>query len=179
MKILALDLGKHTGWAFNSKDGLMYSEIVNKAKKNTGGYEYWSLMEWLDSFKCLYNIDKIDTVVYEKVVTHRGMIAAHRYGGYEAILQTWCLNNKIKLIPIEVPVIRKYVKSKVNLTTVKTVRSNYRDDGKSLTDTDRRLLLKKEKSMALATDIVGRVIVNDNMADAIVLLKYYIKEISR
>lgn len=183
MTVLALDLGTKTGYAHNldGDDAPIVSGCNNHKppKDESGfGYRFQGFRDNLHNWNEEVNYE-LDTIVYEKVDLRFGVgtQAAHVYGGFEATLKVFCLDNEIELVPVPVPTLKKYARENHNPDTVKIVRDNYRTDGKPFTETDRKLLLRKEKLMALATDIVGEIITDDNQADAICLLDYYFKEL--
>src|SRR6478736_9146241 len=99
--ILALDLGTKTGWALS---GATYHDMPWPNHKKThgvisfanprpnrfegGGMRYLRFRRWLTD--CLVGIDRIDEIYFEEVRRHLGVDASHAYGGFLAILTSWC-----------------------------------------------------------------------------------------
>lgn len=96
--ILALDLGQSTGFALGTDDGandmtgvcsLMQrgSWNLKPDKFSGGGMRFVKFLERLDH---LMKAMPFDRVVFEGVRRHKGVDAAHAFGGYMATLQSWC-----------------------------------------------------------------------------------------
>lgn len=108
MKILALDLGSQLGWAISMPDGTVHSGSVSFAPGKHGGHggRFLAFVQFLIQTKI--NHDGIDAVYYEDVKNHAGVLAAHAYGGFLAILQTWCATNgQVRLYSFGVGQIKK------------------------------------------------------------------------
>lgn len=106
MKILALDLGTKTGWAWHdgteSRSG---TRIHRHTKKQHPGHVYRIYHAWLEG---LLDTLKPDAVYYEKVMHHAGVYAAHMYGGYQAILLCLCAERNITVVPVGVKTIKAH-----------------------------------------------------------------------
>lgn len=93
MNILALDLGSQLGWAISKPDGTVHSGSVSFAPGKHGGHG----RRWLAFVQFLIHTKNahggVDAVYYEDVKNHAGILAAHAYGGFLAMLQTWCATN--------------------------------------------------------------------------------------
>ena len=78
MNILALDLGTKTGWAFD-KDGEIISGTKNFATGKTAskGLKFANFRRWLAEF---LTQQSVDLVVFEDVIGHLGLFAAHACG---------------------------------------------------------------------------------------------------
>ena len=112
--ILALDLGTTTGWALASRDGLLNggSESFKTTRFEGGGLRYLRFKRWLTDIKqCA---DGIDLVVYEEVRNHKGVDAAHIYGGFMAHLTAWCEHHQIPYQGVPVGTIKKHATGKGN-----------------------------------------------------------------
>lgn len=94
MKILALDLGTQTGWAV-SVDGLVTSgsQSFKPTRFEGAGMRFLKFKRFLSDLKA--NADGFDIVVFEEVRRHRGVDAAHAYGGFMAHLTAWCEHHQI------------------------------------------------------------------------------------
>lgn len=143
MKLLALDLGTKTGWAWH--DGQLCNSgtrIHRHTKKHHPGHVYRIYHAWLESL-----LDSLlpDVVYYEKVRRHLGTDAAHMYGGYQAILLALCAERDIRVEGVPVQTIKKHATGKGNA--------------------------KKEIIVALIKSL-GYEPCDDNEADALALLNY-------
>ena len=114
MSIIALDLGTTTGWAA-STTGRVDASGVWKCKADRfagGGMRFLRFRELLNALHGAY--DPIDRLVFEEVRAHRGVDAAHAYGGYLATLQAWCEENKIPYEGVPVGTIKAHATGKGN-----------------------------------------------------------------
>jgi len=112
--ILALDLGSQLGWALSGRDGLINggSENFRPQRFEGGGFRYLRFKRWLTEIKqCA---DGIDLVVYEEVRNHKGVDAAHIYGGFMAHLTAWCEHHQIPYQGVPVGTIKKHATGKGN-----------------------------------------------------------------
>ena len=110
--LLALDLAASTGYAHNLTSKKTCGVI--RFKDDGTGFE-----------RCVYErmrrllLDvQPDAVVYEQVMRHMGTHAAHRYGGYVALLQLACQTcfsrGAVEVIGVPVGTIKKYATGKGN-----------------------------------------------------------------
>lgn len=108
--VLALDLGTATGWALRRPDGLVLSGTANfkPGRYEGGGMRFLRFGQWLDS------LDRLEKVYFEEVRRHRGVDAAHCYGGLLATLTAWCERRNIPYGGIPVGVIKASVTGKGN-----------------------------------------------------------------
>lgn len=83
-KILAFDLGTTTGWAY--MHGSWIESCVIRLPKASPALAYAELAAEIE--RILNTSPGLDVIAYEAVPAqaHSGGIAAHRWGGYEAIL---------------------------------------------------------------------------------------------
>lgn len=112
MSILALDLGTKAGWAVGSKGGFV-SGTWNLAggRFSGGGMRFVHFRQRLEEVRAGY---RLDAVYFEEVRRHRGVDAAHVYGGMLAILTAWCEENKIPYEGVPVGEIKKSFTGKGN-----------------------------------------------------------------
>ncbi len=107
MNILAIDLGTQSGWAYLVPGTPVRSGSQSFAPKKFGGYG----QRWLAFRAFLAETARaagtIHAVYYEDVKRHEGVLAAHAYGGFLAMLQAWCANNQIPLFPVGVGEVKK------------------------------------------------------------------------
>jgi Holliday junction resolvasome RuvABC endonuclease subunit len=143
--LLALDLGTKMGWA--TLDDVCGVLVVNSGVENfkptrfaSTGMRYAMFGKWLRS------LGGVNHVVFEEVRRHAGVDAAHAYGGFMAILQTFCEENGVDYNAVPVGTIKKFWTGKGNA--------------------------KKEKMIAEANSR-GFDVADDNEADALALLHYW------
>ena len=112
MSILALDLGTKAGWAVGSKGGFA-SGVWNLAgsRFSGGGMRFVHFRQRLEEVRAGY---RLDAVYFEEVRRHRGVDAAHVYGGMLAILTAWCEENRIPYEGVPVGEIKKAFTGKGN-----------------------------------------------------------------
>ena len=112
MRILALDLGTHTGWAL-LEDGAIYSgvETFDVGRHCGGGMRFLNFKRWLTEMK---SGATFDAVYYEEVARHAATHAAHVYGAFWGHLTAWCEHHEIPYEGIPVGTIKKSATGKGN-----------------------------------------------------------------
>lgn len=108
MNILALDLGAQLGWALTKRDGTVIGGSESFAPALHGGHgpRFRAFLTFLTQLRLTHG--DIHAVYYEDVKRHVGTLAAHAYGGFLAMLQTWCsINGKVPLYALGVGQIKK------------------------------------------------------------------------
>lgn len=104
--ILAFDLGTTMGWAAFDGEKITSGSSSFKPKKNsTTGYRFCLFKQWLADMKG--KLGHIERVYFEEVRAHKGTQAAHIYGGFKALLLTWCERHEIPYIGVPVGTIKK------------------------------------------------------------------------
>ena len=113
MSILALDLGTRTGWAYATTVGAVISGVwdFRPQKFDAAGMRFVRFRETLERFR--ENVP-ISLIYYEGVRAHRGVDAAHCFGGLMATLQTWCEDRKIPCGGVGVGEIKRFWTGKGN-----------------------------------------------------------------
>lgn len=145
MNILAIDLGTTTGWALGTRDGSVTGGSESFSPKRCGGYgQRWlAFRQWLgDTGR---TAGEVHAVYYEDVKRHEGILAAHAYGGFLAMLEAWCATNRIPLHPVGVGEVKKHWTGKGNAN---------------------------KEAMIAAAHEKGFRPVDDNHADALAILSY-------
>ena len=106
--ILALDLGQKTGWAVRNSDGAIASGTVEfkPGRFEGGGMIYLRFRAWLQEVD--ETASGIGAVYFEEVRSHRGVSAAHAYGGFLAHLTAWAEANKIPYAGVPVGTIKRH-----------------------------------------------------------------------
>lgn len=145
--ILALDLGTTTGWAALSPDNRIHSGTASfkPGRYEGGGMRYLRFKRWLTEKKA--EMGDIGGVYFEEVRMHRGVDAAHVYGGLMATLTAWCEHHEIPYQGVHYSHIKKFLTGKGNV---------------------------KKDAMIAGVKALGYAPKDDNEADAIALLLYQI-----
>lgn len=111
--LLALDLGTVTGWAVHTSAGVRLSGSWNlKPKRHENSFaRFRGLVARIEQ---LHDVEAVTEIHYEAVRAHRGVEAAHAYGGFWTALGTWCDEREIPLIGHEVAAIKKFATGRGN-----------------------------------------------------------------
>ena len=114
--ILALDLGRTTGWALAQPEGQIFSgfEEFKPGRFESSGMALLRFRSWLSVMHqqgC-----GIGICVFEEVRRHNGTTAAHTYGEFLGQLKAWADDQKDKVHYLGVPVgtIKKFATGKGN-----------------------------------------------------------------
>ena len=135
--IIALDLGTITGFATCDNSGKITSGTASfkTGRFEGGGMPFLRFKRWLTDLKA--RLGAIDTVYFEEVRAHKGVDAAHKYGGFVAHLTAWCEHHGIPYSGIPVGTIKKHITGKGNadkqavITAVKNKGFNPVDDNEA------------------------------------------------
>ncbi|WP_354688104.1 hypothetical protein V9J15_02100 [Candidatus Liberibacter africanus] len=143
MSVLALDLGSKMGFAVRKSDQI-FSGVVKfeNGRFEGGGMRYLKFQNWLDDLR------GIKTIWFEEVRRHLGVDASHAYGGFLAVLASWCEGHGIAYSGVPVQTIKKHITGKGNANKALVV---------------------------LAVKGLGFNPIDDNEADALALLDYVLK----
>jgi Holliday junction resolvasome RuvABC endonuclease subunit len=112
--ILAIDPGTYCGWAVLDWAGNRVSSGVwdlAPRRHEGGGMRFLRLRRYLSQVRATFQLDAIG---YEEVVRHRGVSAAHVYGGIVAILQEFAERNRIGYRGYPVGTVKRYATGKGN-----------------------------------------------------------------
>ena len=115
MRVIGLDLGTKTGYAYtnDNKVSAIHSGVADfSPRRHEGGG-----MRFLRFRKFLFELvdDPESTIVfYEEVAAHRGVHAAHIYGGLLGVLSEWCERNDVPYRGLPVGSIKKHATGKGN-----------------------------------------------------------------
>jgi Holliday junction resolvasome RuvABC endonuclease subunit len=112
--VLALDLGQKTGWAVRNTDSAIASGTVEfkPSRWEGGGMIYLRFRAWLQEVD--ETAGGIGAVYFEEVHSHRGVAAAHAYGGFLAHLTAWAEANKIPYAGVPVATIKRHATGRGN-----------------------------------------------------------------
>lgn len=127
MSVLCLDLGTKTGAAIFKREDFISEEnnssnllsgFVTTQLINTNGKpfkrcsnRFYNFEQTLDAMHQEFNIYE---VWFESVIGHKGVHAAHMYGGFEAILSSWCYKNMIPCAGVHLATIKKHITGRGN-----------------------------------------------------------------
>jgi Holliday junction resolvasome RuvABC endonuclease subunit len=112
--VLALDLGQKTGWAVRNADAAIASGTVEfkPGRFEGGGMVFLRFRAWLQEVD--QTAGDVGAVYFEEVCSHRGVAAAHVYGGFLAHLTAWAEANMIPYAGVPVGTIKRHVTGKGN-----------------------------------------------------------------
>ena len=109
MRILALDLGTHMGWAItDGASGTLHLQTPAQRRFEGAG------MKWLRLRKFLDEVGTVSLVALEEVRRHAGTDAAHAYGGALAVVTAWCEEKHIPHTAFSVGTIKRHATGKGN-----------------------------------------------------------------
>ena len=134
--ILALDLGTTTGWAIHNNKQIIKSGTINLKpnKFEGGGMVFIRFIRWLVDLKNAE--DSIDLVFFEAVRRHNGTDAAHKYGGFVAILTAFCEHTQIPYQGVPVGTIKKHITGKGNATKYDVIEAVKKKGFKPIDDNE-------------------------------------------
>ena len=113
MTLLALDLGTDCGFAI-FKDGKFISGTKKLGTyKEKFGARFYEFRKWLLNIIAKHNIEAI---YFERVYGHKGVEAAHCYGGFLYMLASVCFQQNIPCTGLTVQAIKKFMTGKANAT---------------------------------------------------------------
>lgn len=115
MRVLALDLGRRTGWTLGDENGYLDSGVHELYSERAGrefsdGERFDALHEFLDKFSDL------DAVVYENVGGGTKGRQTVLWNGYRAILLRWAMRRDLTVISYTPGEIKKHATGKGNAT---------------------------------------------------------------
>ncbi len=118
--ILALDLGTLTGFAYGPNPVVFGTWKLKPLPTEDPAVRFILLQAELSGVQREIS-GGINTVYYEKVQRHIGTYAAHVYGGLEASLGMWCVDNYIPYEGVPVGTIKKNWTGKGNASKVEMI----------------------------------------------------------
>lgn len=121
MTVLSLDLGTTTGWAVR-KNGQVQSGTATfkPGRYEGGGMRYLKFSKWLED---LLSLSGVEAVYFEEVRGHKGVDAAHVYGGLMATLTAFCESRAVPYQGVPVGTIKKYACGKGNANKLAMVEA--------------------------------------------------------
>lgn len=110
--ILTLDLGTTTGWATNSMKPHQSGTVSFKpGRYEGGGMRFLRFRRWLSE---MHKTVDVTECYFEEVRRHKGVDAAHIYGGFLAALSEFCEEHNIPYQGVPVGTIKKFATGKGN-----------------------------------------------------------------
>lgn len=112
MLVLGIDPGTHCGWCVMG-EGKVYSGTweLKGSRYEGGGMRFLRLGQQLSQ---LLDSEQIGMVAFEEVRGHKGVDAAHIYGGIVATLTMECERRKLPYVGIPVGTVKKRATGKGN-----------------------------------------------------------------
>jgi hypothetical protein len=105
LKILSLDLGTQTGWAFQTEDMLFSgTEEFKPARGDTAGMKYLLFSRWLKDVAL--EMDEGDLIAYERAHM-RGGHATEIAHGFQAMVRAFAAENKMETMAVHTATIKK------------------------------------------------------------------------
>ncbi len=118
--VLSLDLGTTTGYAIYApiRGKITQTGILNNEAKSTQstGFKYIKFRGNLQELSdiCAHSGEPIEIVCFEDVARHTATKAAQMYGGFRAIMESFCIDNRIEYGGYGVSEIKKHATGKGN-----------------------------------------------------------------
>lgn len=107
--VLSLDLGSTIGWAICQGAKIGYSGTkCFSAKDSHPGHRFLHFQNWL------YDFSGVNEIIYEDVPRFESAGAAKVYCGFLAVLQIFCLANRVRLTGIKSNSVKKEFTGKGN-----------------------------------------------------------------
>ena len=133
--LLALDLGTTLGWAMRfSGEVVSGAEHFKVGRFEGGGMRYLRFVRWLDE---LWRFAGRPSALYfEEVRRHRGVDAAHVYGGFLAQLTAWCERHGVPYQGVPVGTIKKFATGKGNADKAAMIAAAQRWGGRPEDDNE-------------------------------------------
>jgi Holliday junction resolvasome RuvABC endonuclease subunit len=112
MGVLAIDLGSKTGWALRWAKTTVSGVVNLKGGRYEGGG--MRFVRFRGHLTKLFADFDIKAVFYEEVRAHKGVDAAHIYGGLQAVLTAFCEDRGVPYEGVPVGTIKKFATGKGN-----------------------------------------------------------------
>ena len=149
MIVLALDLGRSTGWALHQHGVYTVGTQKFPAKRGESpGMLYLRFRGWLEEISRM-SLDRVNLVVYEQV-HNRGGSATEILNGLTAVVQEFCAKHDVDVCNVHTSTLKKWATGAGNAN--------------------------KEAMVERAKEL-GHDVKNDDEADAVLLLRYQLEEL--
>lgn len=121
MTILALDLGTKLGWALRYSATEVYhgTQSFDRKASDGAGMRFLKFRQWLK--KLAEEHGPIEAIYYEDVRAHKGVAAAHIYGGLKGVLMAWAEERGIPYGGVSVQDIKAYATGKKNASKAQVI----------------------------------------------------------
>jgi len=133
--IVGIDPGSRCGWACCSNGEIMSGmwDTRVKLRKEGGGMRYLRLEKQMNEFFDKLD-EKVDCLFFEEVRRHKGVDAAHVYGGVVATITKVCEQREIPYASVPVGTVKKRATGKGNAGKEDMVAAANREFGLGLSD---------------------------------------------
>ena len=123
MIILALDLGTTTGWAIYDGSRIRSGSIDFKSSRfESVNRRFVKFKRWLES-KHSEQLLGLNLIYFEEVHKHSATDAAHAYGGFFAVLTSFCEENSIEYQGVGVKTIKKFIAATGNADKIDVIKA--------------------------------------------------------
>lgn len=128
--ILALDLGRTTGWALLTRANVIHSgtEEFRPGRFESSGMALLRFRAWLNALHM--QSGGLEQIYFEEVRAHKGTTAAHTYGEFMGQLKPWADEdtNRIPYLGVPVGTIKRFATGKGNApkdAVIQAVRTKF------------------------------------------------------
>lgn len=147
MRLLALDFGTKLGWAVRSSTGAIDNGtvVITAGRYQGPGGRWLHLHRWLNKTAEVYG--PFDAVYFEQVRAHKGVAAAHLYGGYVAHVTAWAESRGIPYKGVPVQTIKIAATGKGNAKKAEVIEGMRAKGFRPQTDNDADALALLDHAM--------------------------------
>lgn len=123
MNILSIDMGTKTGFAIHTMNACVTSGTIEfkPSRFEGGGMRFLRFKQWLEEVNAL--VGGLNLVVVEEVRRHCGVDAAHCYGGFLAMVTSWCEHHNIPYQGVPVGTIKRHATGKGNASKAEMIEA--------------------------------------------------------
>jgi Holliday junction resolvasome RuvABC endonuclease subunit len=120
VRILALDLGTHCGWALRDGDVVTSGtwDLAPHGNREMPGRRFLRFRQ------ALIKTGKVDQVVFEEVTFHSGSsLASHLWGAWWGLLLSWCETHQIPYRGVKVADLKKQATGNAKADKVEMIKA--------------------------------------------------------
>lgn len=163
MKIVGIDPGTNCGWCIIEDGKRIASGTWNLAGKRHegGGMRY---LRFRRSFCEVIGSGDIDAVAYEEVRRHKGVDAAHIYGGIIGQLAEICESQNLPFTAIPVTTIKKVATGRGNAGKADMIKAANNKWGLQLSTEERKKEDNEADALWVAFSLWEEIRVDENLA---------------
>jgi len=119
-KLIGIDPGITTGWAVFDNNGHVDSGVWEFQTKRMDGAGMCYL-KFRKKLSQLYYQHKSAAILFEEIRSHKGVSAAHKYGGFTATLMAWCEKMNIPYESVPVGCVKQEAAGKGNASKAQMI----------------------------------------------------------